>query len=215
MDLLGHRIAAVTGVLDHLRLRSWYLGVHASPRSTWPCAGSGGGDGQTLELAVRHGRDELVRRCGRSCCSERPRGHAVVTMLERIDDVVESESLVVIRKFSAFEEWDPGTLAGGAVDSLRSGRAVADSAHCNWVEPERLTEQELEIVKVLALDGRATYATVAARTGISDSTAPRRVESLVSRGCLRFRTDGPRRHDAQTVAWMRSTRRWLASTWSS
>ena len=39
-----------------------------------------------------------------------------------------------------------------------------------------------------ANDGRASYSQIAAAVGVSDSTAARRVESLVRRGCLRFRT---------------------------
>ena len=41
---------------------------------------------------------------------------------------------------------------------------------------------------MLAADGRASYSQIAAAVGVSDSTAARRVESLVRRGCLRFRT---------------------------
>ncbi len=39
--------------------------------------------------------------------------------LDAIDDVLETESMVVIRKFSAFEEWTPDGLDGHAVDVLR------------------------------------------------------------------------------------------------
>ncbi len=108
--------------------------------------------------------------------------------LDAIDDVLETESMVVIRKFSAFEEWTPDGLDGHAVDVLRQSSDVTDYAHRDWTEPERLTEQEFAIARVLARDGRATYATIAAETGGSESTVARRVESLVQRGCLRFRT---------------------------
>lgn len=186
--LLGHRVVAVTGVLDHLRCGlgiSVYMCVRARPGRALAVADAMADLSETRFVTVVTGAFDVAAEV---VVQSHREVMAVVTMLERIDDVVESESLVVIRKFSALEEWDSGTLSGRAVDSLRSGGAVADYAHREWVEPERLTEQELEIVKILALDGRATYATVAARTGISDSTAARRVESLVRRGCLRFRT---------------------------
>ena len=94
--------------------------------------------------------------------------------------MVETESMLVIRKFSAFEEWSPHLLDGGAVDVLRAGREVVDYDHRSWTEPERLTETELALAAVLATDGRASYATIAQQTGLSESTVGRRVESLVA-----------------------------------
>jgi DNA-binding Lrp family transcriptional regulator len=126
----------------------------------------------TAEVVVDHHRDIL----------------AVIGEFEAIDDVVETESMLVIRKFSAFEEWSPHLLDATAVEELRASRDVVDYDHRAWTEPERLTETELAIAAVLAVDGRASYATIAQRTGISESTVGRRVESLVERGCLRFRT---------------------------
>jgi DNA-binding Lrp family transcriptional regulator len=110
----------------------------------------------------------------------------LVDGLPRPDDIVETEAMVVVRKFSAVEEWDTGLLGPDAVALLRPDRAP--SGHREWHEPERLSEQEFAIAKVLADDGRASYAQIAAAVGVSDSTAARRVESLIRRGCLRFRT---------------------------
>ena len=187
-QLLADRVVAVTGVLDHLRCGlgiSVYVrlrarpgralavarAVAAHPRPRFVSVVTGSFD-VTAEVVVENHRDIL----------------RVIGEFEGIDDVVETESMVVIRKFSAFEEWVPSTLGGAAVDTLRAGREVVDYAHRTWTEPERLTETEFAIAKVLAADGRASYATIAQRVGISESTAARRVESLVQRGCLRFRT---------------------------
>jgi DNA-binding Lrp family transcriptional regulator len=92
----------------------------------------------------------------------------------------------VVRKFSAFEEWDTGLLPPEAVSLLRPDGAR--TGHREWSELERLTELDFAIARLLAADGRASYAQLAAACGISESTAARRVESLVRRGCLRFRT---------------------------
>ncbi len=129
----------------------------------------------------------------------------VIGELEGIEDVVETESMVVIRKFSAFEEWNPTTLGGEAVGVLRAGREVVDYAHRRWTETEQLSESDFAIAAVLATDGRASYATIAQEVGVSESTAARRVESLVERGCLRFRTifEGPvLGYDVEFLVWL-------------
>lgn len=187
-QLLNDRVVAVTGVLDHLRCGlgiSIYLRLQARPgralavaraladhpRPRFVAVMTGSFD-VAAEVVVEHHRDIMQ----------------VINELNSIDDVVETESMVVIRKFSAFEEWDPSTLGGHAVDVLRSSGEVTDYAHREWTEPESLTDQEFAIARVLAENGRATYATIAQRVGTSESTVARRVESLVGRGCLRFRT---------------------------
>lgn len=186
-QLLAERFVAVTGVLDHLRCGlgiSIYIRFRARPGRALAVAEAVAALSAPRFVTITIGSfdvaAEVVVKSHRDVMS-------VISQLESIDDVVETESMVVIRKFSAFEEWNPGVLGGQATDVLRAGAEVTDYAHRDWVEPEQLTEQEFEIARVLAEDGRATYATIAARTGISESTAARRVESLVKRGCLRFR----------------------------
>ncbi len=186
-QLLANRAVAITGVLDHLRCGlgiSIYMRFRARPGRALHVARVVAALAAPRFVTVTIGSfdvaAEVVVKSHRDVMS-------VVENLERIDDVVESESMMVVRKFSAFEEWHPGHLDEGATQVLRSGGAVTDYAHRDWVEPERLTSLEIAIANVLAGDGRATYATVASRTGASESTAARRIESLVARGCLRFR----------------------------
>jgi DNA-binding Lrp family transcriptional regulator len=186
--LLASRTVAVTGVLDHLRCGlgiSVYMRFRSRPGRALAVARAVAELSTPRFVTVMTGSfdvaAEVVVKSHRDLTT-------VLTELDCLDDVLESESMVVIRKFTAFEEWDPGTLGGSATDVLRSGGTVTDYAHRDWVEPEQLSDQEFQIARVLANDGRATYAAVAARTGVSESTAARRVESLVKRGCLRFRT---------------------------
>lgn len=185
--LLSSRTVAVTGVLDHLRCGlgiSIYIRFRARPGRVMALAEAVADLSSSRFVTVMTGTcdvaAEVVVKSHRGVMG-------VMDALDRIDDVLESESMVVIRKFTAFEEWDPGDLGGTATAMLRRDRAVIDYAHRDWVQTEQLTDQEFAIAKVLAVQGRATYATVADRTGISESTAGRRIESLVDRGCLRFR----------------------------
>ena len=84
----------------------------------------------------------------------------------------------------------PGTAnvvaeALAALDVTRFVAVVTGSAD---VAAEFVVPHHRDVAAVLAADGRASYAQIAAAVGVSDSTAARRVESLIRRGCLRFRT---------------------------
>ncbi|MBK1783534.1 Lrp/AsnC family transcriptional regulator [Prauserella cavernicola] len=186
-QLIESRVVGVTGVLDHLRCG---LGISLVvrmrcrpgranavadaladlPVSRFVTVVSGSAD-VAAEVVVRDHREVAT---------------VLVDHLPRPDDIVESESMVVVRKFSNFEEWDTGLLGPDAPALLRQPAPFAGPQ--GWHEPEHLTEQEFAIAGVLAEDGRASYAQIATAVGASESTAARRVDSLVNRGCLRFRT---------------------------
>lgn len=187
-QLLAARVVAVTGVLDHLRCGlgiSVYIRIRARPGMVQTIAQSvaalpaprfvtltiGKFDIAT-ETVVENYRDILL----------------VMADIKYIDDVLETESMIVVRKFKAFEEWHPGRFTQEETLGLRKGGTATAYAHRDWTEPERLSPLEFRIASVLALDGRATYGAIASQTGISESTAARRVESLLARGCIRFRT---------------------------
>ncbi len=186
-QLLDSGVVAVTGVLDHLR-----CGLGISLQVRLRCRpGTAGAVAQALaELAVTRFVTIVTGSVDVAAEFVVP-GHqdvipVLVDELPRPDDIVETESMMVVRKFSAVEEWDTGLLGPEAAAILRPDGVLA--GHREWHEPERLTPQEFAIARVLAADGRATYAQIAAAVGVSESTAARRVESLVRRGCLRFRT---------------------------
>jgi DNA-binding Lrp family transcriptional regulator len=186
-QLLDSRTVVVTGVLDHLRCglgislqvrlrcRPGTANVVAEalaelPVTRFVAVVTGSAD-VAAEFVLPHHRDVAA---------------VLVDGLPRPDDIVETEAMLVVRKFSAEEEWDAGLLGPEAVALLRPDGAR--SGHREWHEAEQLSAQEFAIAKVLAADGRASYAQIASAVGVSDSTAARRVESLIRRGCLRFRT---------------------------
>ena len=187
-QLIESRVVGVTGVLDHLRCG---LGISLIVRMRCRPGRANAVAEALAELAVTRfvtvvsgsadvAAEIVVRR-------HQDVARVLVEDLPRPDDIVETESMVVVRKFSAFEEWDTGLLGPQARGLLRDDTA-SFTDHRAWHETVTLTEQEFAIAGVLAADGRATYAQIAAAVGASESTAARRVESLVSRGCLRFRT---------------------------
>jgi DNA-binding Lrp family transcriptional regulator len=187
-QLIESRVVGVTGVLDHLRCG---LGISLIVRMRCRPGRANAVAEALAELAVTRfvtvvsgsadvAAEIVVRR-------HQDVARVLVEDLPRPDDIVETESMVVVRKFSAFEEWDTGLLGPSARGLLQDG-APPITDHRAWHETVRLTEQEFAIAGVLAADGRTTYAQIAAAVGASESTAARRVESLVARGCLRFRT---------------------------
>ena len=186
-QLLDSGVVTVTGLLDHprcglgvplqvrLRCRPGAADAVAEALAALPSAGfvalvMGGAD-VAAELVVA-GHQDVARVLG--------------SALSRPGDVVEIEPMMVVRSFAAADEWDPGLLGPGAAALLR--RHAVPAGYREWREPERLTAQELAVARVLAADGRASYAQIADAVGTSESTAARRVDSLVRRGCLRFRT---------------------------
>lgn len=104
-------------------------------------------------------------------------------------DVQAVESAAVIRTFTSNHDWDPQVLPAGTAAALRAGAPPRpfEEGHPDG-PPEHLDATDLAVVAALGEDGRMSYTELAARTGVSESTARRRVDSLVTRGCLRFRT---------------------------
>ncbi|MGC7096195.1 Lrp/AsnC family transcriptional regulator [Amycolatopsis lurida] len=187
-QLIESRVVGVTGVLDHLRCGlgiSLQLRVRCRPGRANAVAEAIADLPVTRFVTVVSGSVDVAAEI--QVRDHRDVARVLVEELPRPDDIAETESMVVVRKFAAFEEWDTGLLGTDAATQLRDP-APFTTDHRTWHETEQLTEQEFEIARVLAADGRATYAQIAAAIGASESTAARRVESLLTRGCLRFRT---------------------------
>lgn len=103
-------------------------------------------------------------------------------------DVRGAETFAVMRTFTSNHDWDSGELSREAVAELRGGE-VRPFEEQHWERPpEQLDELDLAICAALGEDGRVAFKEVSKLVGTSESTVARRVDSLVRRGCLRFRT---------------------------
>jgi DNA-binding Lrp family transcriptional regulator len=107
--------------------------------------------------------------------------------LPAAEHVLETETLAVIRTFRSNHDWNPGVLDDAAVAELR-GDTRPFEEHLWEQPPERLDGLDLAVIAALGEDGRMSFKEVSRQAGSSESTVARRVESLIRRGCLRFRT---------------------------
>lgn len=102
--------------------------------------------------------------------------------------VVDAETLTVMRTFTSAHDWDTGLLGAQASELLRPDpvRPFEDQV---WEQPpDRLDDLELAVAATLGEDGRMPVKEIARQVGAGEATVARRIDSMVSRGCLRFRT---------------------------
>jgi DNA-binding Lrp family transcriptional regulator len=108
--------------------------------------------------------------------------------LPELDGVTGSSSEVVLRRFTTGVGWDPGLLDPATVAALRADRFDRwDRAQPTELAPP-LTEVDEVLAGALAEDGRMRWRELAARAGVMESTARRRVQNLCRSGALRLRT---------------------------
>jgi DNA-binding Lrp family transcriptional regulator len=111
----------------------------------------------------------------------------LVQELPAVDGVRSNDSLVVLRTFRSSPQWDPQFLDRESIAQLRpqepppfeDGTATATA---------ELDDVDRAIATAVGEDGRMPYRDLAARAGVSETTAARRLETLVGCGCLHFRT---------------------------
>lgn len=107
--------------------------------------------------------------------------------LPRLDGVDGSSSVVVLRRYTTGVGWDPGLLPPSAVAVLRALRPDRwDRAQPESTVPT-LSETDEALVIALAEDGRMRWRDLAARAGVMESTARRRVAAMFGNGALRLR----------------------------
>jgi DNA-binding Lrp family transcriptional regulator len=100
-----------------------------------------------------------------------------------LPEVVATETSFVLSTFTSVHDWGRHLLADSR---LLEGKHPPEPTPS--VPHDPFTPSELAVLDALAENGRLSYAALAARCGMSESVARRRTETLVERGCLRFRT---------------------------
>ena len=106
-------------------------------------------------------------------------GRYLLERLDRVPGVTGTRARIATRLYAEGSTWRLGVLPSTGVIG-GPPRAV---------RPAVLDEVDRELMSALGEDGRASYATLAAATGISQPTARRRVERLLNAGAVLLRTE--------------------------
>lgn len=105
----------------------------------------------------------------------------LVDEIQALDGVEETSTETVLRTFKTTYDWSRDLLGERAGEIAP---AVVETSGGSVV----LDDVDLGVIAELGEDGRTSYAGLAARLGVSESVAARRVGRLISHGCLRFAT---------------------------
>jgi DNA-binding Lrp family transcriptional regulator len=105
-----------------------------------------------------------------------------------IPGAIETSTDAVLRTLKTSFDWSRELLPDDVVAAIRVSAPRPPVVGPDTSARVRLDGDDLALVAVLREDGRATYKELADRTGLSEATARRRVESLVNGGAIFFAT---------------------------
>ncbi|WP_433256815.1 Lrp/AsnC family transcriptional regulator [Streptosporangium sp. CA-135522] len=109
----------------------------------------------------------------------------LISQIPATPGIVQTRTQVVLHTFQTVAEWHAPYLTREQVALLRAG-APAPVAPPERVE---LTAAEMDVVGLLAADGRIGFTAIAERLDMSVPTARRRVAALVERGIVHLRAE--------------------------
>jgi DNA-binding Lrp family transcriptional regulator len=121
--------------------------------------------------------------------SKRHLAEVLLYELAEVDGVTHTTTDAVLRTLKTSYDWSRGLLPREAAAKLESPRpSGSELGVAEGRATVSLDSDDLALIAGLRDDGRATYKELAARTGLSETTARRRVEALVSNGAILFAT---------------------------
>jgi DNA-binding Lrp family transcriptional regulator len=180
-------VLRVVGQLDTQRLgqSDWAVRIRCVPDGSMSVANALARRPDTAWVQLISGGTEIF--CAIRSHSGRQRTALLLEQLPSSRRIVALEAYCLLHLFVTSSGSAPGpaeALNQEEVERLRSSRAVP-------VAPPgtSLHEEDLELIRVLATDGRATYRQLATKTNWHESTVRRRMEDLVASGVLYFDVD--------------------------
>ncbi|MFD8530277.1 Lrp/AsnC family transcriptional regulator [Streptosporangium canum] len=198
--LMDSGVLSVIGLLDDRRLSSAALRLRCRPGSVIEVGAALTELPQTRSVALVSGSVDCAAELSVS-------DESLVDLLFRdipaIDGVLESTAYPALKYFSTPLDWHLGVLTPQEVEGLREHCAPPEHSPRGTEEP---SAEDGRIIAAVVTDGRATHAEVAAATGISESTARRRLDALLRRGVLRIRAEIEPAYlglPAEAVLWLR------------
>ncbi len=106
-------------------------------------------------------------------------GRYLLERLDRVPGVTATRARIATRLYAEGSTWRLGVLPS----------AGAGNTAMPAIRPAVLDDVDRELMSALGVDGRASFAALASATGISQPTARRRVDRLISSGAVLLRTD--------------------------
>lgn len=106
--------------------------------------------------------------------------------LPAIDDVITTDSRVVLHTFTTVAQWHAPFLTDTEVSALRS---TTEPVPTTPGERVKLDDVDRRVVELLRADGRMSFTSIAEQLDVSVPTAARRVALLLGRGLLHLRAE--------------------------
>jgi DNA-binding Lrp family transcriptional regulator len=185
--LLGTEVARVVGLLDPLQVGTGIpvlLRVRCAPGRLREAAGALSALPESFFVTLVSGGTDCVAQF--NVADKAALRRLLIDAVPQVGGVLSADTHLVLRTFRRGAEWDPGLVSPAGAALLRPwGPAPADGG-----PPANggVTEVDVAIAQALHQNGRKPFAEVAAEVGRSESTVARRVEALVARRALHFRT---------------------------
>ncbi|SHN69094.1 DNA-binding transcriptional regulator, Lrp family [Geodermatophilus obscurus] len=153
-----------------------YVDVTCLPSEKTRVAQELAGDAHALSVDITAGGRDLLLTV--AAVDLPTLGRYLLERLDRVPGVTGTRARIATRLHAEGSTWRLGVLPStghnGAMPAIR---------------PAVLDEVDRDLMSALGEDGRASFATLAQLTGISQPTARRRVDRLISSGAVLLRTD--------------------------
>ena len=170
---------------------SWIVRVRCKPNGADALARALAQRDDVNWVTLASGGSEIV--CVLRARTSQAREELLMQRLPRTAPVLDITAAIVLHQFvgegsATTEDWS------GLADVLDPAqtRALADTVEARPPDIDQQVEllaTDRAIVDVLSADGRASYARLAAATGLTEARAARRVRALVEGGALHFDVD--------------------------
>jgi DNA-binding Lrp family transcriptional regulator len=153
-----------------------YVDVTCLPSAKTRVAQELAGDAHALSVDITAGGRDLLMTV--AAVDLPTLGRYLLERLDRVPGVTGTRARIATRLYAEGSLWRLGVLpaAGGGAPLPPTRTATLDTV-------------DRELMSALGEDGRASYATLAQATGISQPTARRRVDRLISSGAILLRTE--------------------------
>ena len=156
----------------------WIVRVGVAPAAALAVAGALAGREDVAWVSVTEGGSEIV-------CSVRPSGTAArdELLLKRLPSTSRVTSVTAFTLLHVFADGPPAEWQG-LPDPLTAAQAAALAPAQRCEPPPDPMPLDDALLEALTADARATYATLAARTGASEARVARRLELLRAGGAV-------------------------------